>query len=528
MLLITFLNLFHTLLAKVTQNTDIYTVNDSTVQYLHSNTTKDSTMRKRFEQQLILGQKPISKTPISFKEKGPLVELIAALKTIFANNQYNEKIFSIIESKLKSKNFRAGRKGMDLWTLFVLSQVRLCLNISYDELHSLANNHYSLRFLMGIEREFGYERIELEYQHIYDNVTLLDDATVHEINQVILAFGHQVLKKKEGAALHLKTDSFVVESNVHFPTDYNLLWDCTRKCLDTVSDFLQKYEHIEGWRKIANWRQESKGLMRELGKASSSGGKNKEERIKTAATKYLVKVKTLQSKLKADLPNFPMQDMGDLAAHCVLENFMSLMDKHINLLERRIIKGETIPHEEKMFSVFEQYTEMIKKGKLHPNVELGKMVAITTDQFNLIVDYNIMENEQDRAIVIRLADKIIQRHRVCSWSFDKGYWSKENKALLQLEIPTVVMPKLGKRNTQEEAEERAPIFKRLRNKHSAIESNINELEHRGLDRCPDKGFHHFKSYVGLAICAYNLKKIGRAIVEQEREKNQKHQIRQAA
>ena len=92
------------------------------------------------------------------------------------------------------------------------------------------------------------------------------------------------------------------------------------------------------------------------------------------------------------------------------------------------------------------------------------------------------------------------------------------------------MPKLGKRNTQEETEERAPIFKRLKDKHSAIESNINELEHRGLDRCTDRGFHHFKSYVGFAVCAYNLKKIGRVIVEQERqkEKEKKHRLAQAA
>ena len=88
--------------------------------------------------------------------------------------------------------------------------------------------------------------------------------------------------------MRLKSDSFVVESNVHFPTDYNLLWDCSRKCLDTVSKFLKKYKGIEGWRKIGNWRHEVKGLMRELGKASSSGGQNKQEKVVAAAKKYLL------------------------------------------------------------------------------------------------------------------------------------------------------------------------------------------------------------------------------------------------
>ncbi len=66
-------------------------------------------------------------------------------------------------------------------------------------------------------------------------------------------------------------------------------------------------------------------------------------------------------------------------------------------------------------------------------------------------------------------------------------------------------------------EENSHSFKRLKNKHSAIESNINELENRGLDRCPDRGIDHFKRYIGLGVCAYNLKKIGRQILKQQRE-----------
>ncbi|MBS3742533.1 MAG: ISNCY family transposase, partial [Candidatus Cloacimonetes bacterium] len=91
-------------------------------------------------------------------------------------------------------------------------------------------------------------------------------------------------------------------------------------------------------------------------------------------------------------------------------------------------------------------------------------------------------------------------------------------------------PKLGKRTKAQEAEESSRPFKRLKNKHSAIESNINELEHRGLDRCPDRGIHHYSRYIGLAVCAYNLKKIGRQILNKEREelKRLAHQPSQAA
>ena len=122
-------------------------------------------MRNRFEQQLSMGQLPIEETYIGVKSKNALDELLAALKEIYCNKYYNEKIFSILEKHINAGKNKTGRKGMDLWSIFVLAQVRLCLNVSYDMLHNLADNHRSMRQLMGIERDFGYERIRYEYQN---------------------------------------------------------------------------------------------------------------------------------------------------------------------------------------------------------------------------------------------------------------------------------------------------------------------------------------------------------------------------
>ncbi len=473
---------------------------------------------------MTIGQLPIEETIIPIKSKNPLDELLAALKGIYCNKKYNERIFTILEKHISSTKKRTGRKGMDLWSIFVLAQIRLCLNTSYDMLHNLSNNHRTMRQLMGIERDYGFERIQYEYQNIYDNVTLLNDEIIAGINTVILDFGHkEVFKKKESIPLRLKTDSFVVESNVHFPTDYNLLWDSVRKCLDAVSKFLEKYETLRGWRKMKNWRGDMKGLMREVGKASSSGGKGKQERETRAAGRYLKKAKAFMNKLQSEIQHFPQNDEEDLLLLLALEDYMVFAYKHIDLLNRRILKGEKIPHGEKLFSIFETYTEWIKKGKRRPSVELGKKLAITTDQYDLIVDYRLMDHQQDRDIVIKLADELLYQYIIASWSFDKGFWKKENKELLQLEIPRVVMPKLGKRNKSEEAEESSYTFKRLKNRHSTIESNINELENRGLDRCPDRNPAHFSRYIGLGVSAYNLKKIGRKILENQRQKLEKRQ-----
>ena len=103
-------------------------------------------------------------------------------------------------------------------------------------------------------------------------------------------------KKKANAPLCLKTDSFVVETETHFPTDYNLLFDSGRKCIETI-----KKLDIPGWRKSNSWTKRLKGLMRELGRVSSSGGKNKTERLKKATKAYLKKTKSLLKRIQEAL-----------------------------------------------------------------------------------------------------------------------------------------------------------------------------------------------------------------------------------
>jgi hypothetical protein len=101
--------------------------------------------------------------------------------------------------------------------------------------------------------------------------------------------------------------------------------------------------------------------------------------------------------------------------------------------------------------------------------------------------------------------------KIGSWSFDKGYWHPYNRALLEMVVPDVIMPKKGKCNREESTREHEKGFQKLRHGHSAVESNIHSLETRGLSRCPDRGKAHFYRYVGWAVCAYNLCCIGRKL-----------------
>jgi hypothetical protein len=448
-----------------------------------------------------------------------MAALVTALRELYKNKPYRDRILDIPASKLIDGKPRTGRPGMDLWRLFVLAQVRLSKGMSYDELHLQANYNRPVRQVMGVEREAGFEEITFAYQTIVDNVSLLDDETVREINAVIVSFGQgEVFKKKEEEALRLKTDSFVVESNVHFPTDYSLLRDSARKCPDMVGKLDTKYGRLPGWRKLKNWRGRLKSRMRSLGKACSSGGKKKEERVKACTTDYLHTSRLLSEKIEAGLHELPVVDVSDLSTVLLLESYHPLLNKHMDLVDRRLLKGEKIPERDRMFSIFEPYTEWITRGKLRPSVELGKKVNITADRYHLIVDYQTMDHQSDSELVIALADRLIPVFRIGSWSFDKGYWHPDNRALLEMAVPQVIMPKKGKCNKEESEREGAKDFKKLRRKHSAIESNIHSLETGGLSRCPDRGKEHFYRYIGWAVCAYNLCCIGRKLQADYRQK----------
>jgi len=479
-------------------------------------------MRTRFEQQLELGVKPIADTPVLLKSRDDIPALVIALLAIYNTSEYNQTIYKLLEDKVLKGKKKTGRSGLNLWQIFVLAQYRLALNLDYDRLHYMTCSDSTLRQILGIEVETGFAKREISYQRIIDNLHLLDNETLLKINDVIVSFGHkEVFKKKEVEALSVKSDSFVVESNVHFPTDYNLLWDSSRKILNIINWFTDKYPSVEGWRKSSDWFKSLKNLSRAVGQASASGGKGKEDRLKNTTKRYITKSKSLKVKIEKTKDNLPMNELVDAAKAMELDRFIELLNKHIGLVERRLIKGEEIPHEEKLFSIFEEYTEWITKGKSRPNVELGKKLSITTDQYGLIIDYYIMENESDSEIVLSTADRVLSKYNIKSWSFDKGYWHKNNKWLLATEIEEVIMPKKGKRNLQETEEEHNPEFKKLRNKHSAIESNINELEHSGLDRCPDRGYHGFQRYIGIGIVAYNLQRIGKQLLKDEKEKLKK-------
>ena len=478
-------------------------------------------MRKRFEVQLELGQCAIEDVVLPKRSRDELPPLLKGLQWIFKTPELNEAIFELLENTVVGrKQSTTGRPGMDLWHILVLGIVRLGLNCDYDRLEHIANYDTLVRQIMGLPT-FGSE-VHFHHKTISENVCHLDEALLEKINALVVQHGQKHFKKNgadnPAARLEVKVDSYVLETDVHYPTDLNLLWDASRKSIEILSSLCEKLG-LEGWRKKAYWKRQLKQAMRACAKINRSGGPGKAKRLEAAVKDYLEAAYALEAKIYQCVETLQSPAITlSLVESLRLKNALYFHDHligHIDLVERRLLKGETIRHEEKVFSLFEPHTDLIKKGKANPPVEFGRRLLISTQQDGLILDYKVMGSGSETGEVVPLADRLLKAYgegNLQSISFDKGFSSQQDRELLELYIPEVVMPKKGRRSQADRERESAPPWRKRKNAHSAVESEINCLEHHGLDRCPDKGFNGYKRYVGLGVLAYNLHKIGARIL----------------
>ena len=482
-------------------------------------------MRQRFTSQSTFQLVPIERVVLPVHSRDELPPILAGLQWIWGQSALRAEIFQLLERVLLAGKKATGRPGLELWQILVLGVVRLGLDADWDRLEHLANYDGLLRQMLGIpSNPWGASARVFNHQTLRDNVARLDEGVLRELNALVAAAGREVFKTKDhlpAPALALKVDTYVLETDVHFPTDLNLLFDAGRKCLDLIEKYRDKlgYE-LPGWRKLEDWQRRFKAAERAASKVVFGGGKDKEPRVRAAVGEYLQTGRELGAKIRASLLSLCDQPV-DQVHWDTLAYFQGMLDKHVDLVDRRLLQQQTIPAAEKVYSLFEPHTEWINKGKLHPSVELGHRLLIATDQHQLIQDYDVPVGGADVNQSVPVADRLLGRYgpgAIASISFDKGFTRQEDYELLGLYIPLVVMPKRGKKNAAETEREHGKKFVALRRQHSAVESQINALEHHGLNRCLDVGLDGYRRYVGYGVLAYNLHQIGRQLLERKRDR----------
>lgn len=495
-------------------------------------------MRKLEENQLQFGGINISEIKFNPKSRDDIPKLLMGLQFIYVTPEIRGEVFAILERGITFRNNKKvdkdnGRPGMEMWKIFVMGTLRLSLNCDYDRLHELVNEHKTIREMLG----HGSMDQDKEYtvQTLRDNVCLLTPEILEQINQVVIKHGHKLVKKKS-EVLKTRCDSFVLETDVHYPTDINLLSDALRKVI-TLTARLCEENGITEWRQAKyNLRKIKRLYLRaqNLKRSSSQNQDKKYEREKIIIEAYRPYIKIANEYLeKAEASLSVLRNKISILANAeiaAIEGFVKHARRQIDQIERRVMNGEKIPHHEKVFSIFESYTEWISKGKAGVPVELGVRVCVMEDQYGFILNSRVMEKETDDKVAVNMVEEAKKSFSsLNSCSFDRGFYSPSNKIELSKILDKVILPKKGKLNKAEKEIENAEEFREAKRHHSGVESAINALEVHGLDRCLDNGIHGFKRYVALAVVAMNIHKIGALLLKKrQRHKRRGYLLQKAA
>jgi len=284
------------------------------------------------------------------------------------------------------------------------------------------------------------------------------------------------------------------------------------------------------WRQSAYNLRKLKRLYRTAQSLKRSRAKKKEkveekrERISKAHRQYTDQTEAYLDKARATLDVLLATNRLSVITYDTIKHYMRHAERQIDQIRRRVLGGEKIPHSEKIFSIFEEHTEWISKGKAGVPQELGLKVCVVEDQYGFFLNHLVMRKSTDEKVAVPLmrATKGIFP-QLTSCSFDKNFYTPENIKQLARILDLVVLPKKGRRSHEERVLESSDEFVRQRRKHPAIESGINALENHGLDRCFDHSLQGFERFVALAVVSRNIQILGTIIWKRKLRKLQREQ-----
>ena len=467
-------------------------------------------MREIHRPQLRIGQVPVDKVRIDPKSRDDIPAVLKGLQHIWSDEALRARLFALLDEHILPEADRTvGRPGMDLWQILVPGVLKQGLNCDFDRLHDLANHHETIRAFLG-HGDFA-DRTRYELQTVVDNVSLLTPELLSAVGRLVVESGHKVAKKKPGEPLRGRCDSFVVETDVHYPTDVNLLWDAMR-CLLRETGRAAARHSVGGWRQRRHLSREVRRLFNRV--RSTRLAKRHPERVEA----YLARCRALVVRARETLDALRRRGAGESDCRAVA-GFVAHAERQIDHAERRLVRGEMIPHAEKVFSIFEEHTRWVSKGKAGTPVELGVPVALIEDQHQFILHHRILWRGEDvdaAAPLVREAQALHPALRACS--FDRGFHSLDNRVRLDALLDVNALPGRGRLSKANREREEEAAFAAARRVHPGIESAINGLEHRGLDRVRSHGPDGFARAVSLSVLAANLHRIGLILQKRERKR----------
>jgi transposase, IS5 family len=342
--------------------------------------------------------------------------------------------------------------------------------------------------------------------------TRLTPATLRALNDAVVqaAVG---LGLEDGT--HLRVDTTVVETDIHFPTDASLLWDAGRVLTRLVR---RLGEHVPSARRgFADRTRRARRRMQELSRMTPAQRARQQTRtyrdLLGVTAGVVATARAAVATAHAASPREPIAAGLVTGLGQAIEHVCGLADRVIAQTRRRVLEGEPVPVHDKVFSIFEPHTDLIVRGKAKTPVEFGHKVFLAESRHGLITDYRVLDgNPADEA---HLAPSLTQHQATFGrapalYAADRGFYTPDNvDALATAGVGRECIPQRGGRKTAERtAYEKSRAFKQGQRFRAGIEGRISVLlRGRGMRRCLLEGRDRFEVFVGAAVLANNLLRI---------------------
>jgi IS5 family transposase len=402
------------------------------------------------------------------------------------------------------KGNAVGAKGMTAEQVFRAAILKQMNEFSYEELafHIVDSSCYRWFCKIGIADK-GFKS-----SAICANVKSLSPETWQSIHALTVDYGRERGIEK---GRQTRIDCTVVDSNIHDPKDSMLLWDSVRVLTRILKEAAEELDYVR--LPFKDHTRVAKRRMLGIENAKTAKQRNRlyKDILKVASKTIGYAVRAIDI-----LEQTPMMDLAQMTFCEQLKHYCGLAKKVEDQTYRRVVLGQQVPASEKIVSIFEPHTDIIKKDRR--DTFYGHKICLTGGASNLILDCLIVEgNPADSTLTDTMLDrqKDIYGRYPLKVALDGGFASRDNlNKAKDKGIKDVCFAK-GRGLQVEDMCRSEWVFKRLRRFRAGIESGISWMKRAfGLSRCTWKGHRSFKSYVWSAIVSANLLTLARHNLEQ--------------
>lgn len=481
-------------------------------------------MRKSHSPQLRMDCVPIEEVALNFESRDEIVPVLAGLQHLYSQTDVRNQVLQLVGSDAnETTRDDIGREGFNYGQILVLGVVRLGCNLNYDKLQDLCENHRALRGVLGVG---DWDQTSFNWRRLRDTLCLLKPVTIEKINSQIVSHG-QLLHGD--ARSRVRADSFVCETNIHYPTESSLIWDGMKKLIP-LGRKLADSMGIGGWRQATHQLRKIKQEVREIARLSASKSPQVKQGIYPAYGVLLDRVGLVLDRIRS------LQKSCENAARegklnssqqswlAQIEGFYAPTSQVVSTAYRRTQLGETVANEDKLFSIFEPHTQLYRRGKAGQPNQFGRMVMIYEDNAGFISHYHLMaRDEQDADVVIEQTKIAQQKHggEIEDASFDRGYFSQENQNDLESIVSHPCLPPRHRNAYATWLKEASVRTHHSRKHHSGIESAIGAFQSgNGMKRCRDRSEQGLERYLGWAVLGRNAHILGKLLITRANAESQ--------